>query len=379
MVYIRNDSNLNRDQKMKKIILVLITLTLVLSFTPAYAQETYSITLTLDQVYDVTPAHLEGWIIVGDEKISFGKFSVDDMMGEATMSFTVDMDISMADAIAITIEPEGDSDDMPSGIILISGELFNHAAKLSFPANFDEISGKYILATPSNGAETDENSGIWFLELPAPPIPGLILPELPSGWVYEGWIVYEGTPITSGRFTDTAAFDMFDGFSASMDYPPFPGEDYLINPPMGVSFPIDLSDGMSKAVISVEPDLMGVDPTGEGPFSIKPLIGDIPEGAQDHVNFDLLVNTASLPSGLALVSQDPMSLMSSIEALESQVSDFESEISDLENEKMMLEATIMDLESIDMPMIPLGSWQAVSALALVIGFAVGVAVIYMRK
>ena len=364
---------------MKKKIFVLLVLTLTLSVIPTYAQETYTVYLTLDQVYDVSRAHLEGWVIVGDEKISFGKFSVDNMMSGGAMSFSVDMDIAMADAIAITIEPEGDSDDMPSGIVLISGELSNHAAKLSFPVNFDESSGTYILATPSNGAETDENSGIWFLELPAPPIPGLVLPELPSGWVYEGWAVYEGAPITSGRFTDTADFDMFDDFSASMNYPPFPGEDYLENPPMGVSFPIDLGDGMSKAVISVEPDLMGVDPTGDGPFSIKPLIGDIPEGAQDHVNYDMQASTSTLPSGLALISRDPNSLMGTIEELESQVSGLESEVSDLTDEITMLEATIMDLEDMATPMVPFGSWQLVSALALVIGLAIGAAVIFIRK
>jgi hypothetical protein len=55
---------------MKKNILVLglIILTLAISVSPAYAEETYSITLTLDQVLDVSPAHLEGWIIMGDEK-----------------------------------------------------------------------------------------------------------------------------------------------------------------------------------------------------------------------------------------------------------------------------------------------------------------------
>jgi hypothetical protein len=290
----------------------------------------------------------------------------------------VDRDISMANAIAITIEPEGDMDDLPSGIILVSGELANHAAKLSFPANFDNISGKYILATPSNGPETDENSGIWFLELPEPS-PGLSLPMLPSGWVYEGWVVHEGIPITSGRFTDAAGFDMFDGFSASKTYPPFPGEDYLVSPPMGVSFPIDLDDGMSKAVISVEPDLMGVDPTGETPFSIKPLIGDIPEGAQDHVNYDMIASTASLPSGLALVNRDTMSLINTIEELELQKSDLESEISDLENKIAMLEADIMDLEDMDVSMTLLGSWQAVSALTFIVGLVLGVVIIYLRK
>jgi hypothetical protein len=157
-----------------------------------------------------------------------------------------------------------------------------------------------------------------------------MLPRLPSGWVYEGWVVYEGTPITSGRFVDVADFDMFDDYSVSTNYPPFPGEDYLMNPPMGVMFPIDLADGMSKAVISVEPNLMGVDPTGDKPFSIKPLLGNIPDGADDHVNFDMMANLAPLPSGLAVLSMDAMGLMRTIEELETQVLSLQSEISGLE-------------------------------------------------
>jgi hypothetical protein len=132
---------------------------------------------------------------------------------------------------------------------------------------------------------------------------------------------------------------------------------------MGLSFPIDLGDGMSKAVISVEPDLMGSDPTGEGPFSVKPLIGDIPEGAQDHVAYAMIVNMAALPSGLALVSPDSMDLVSTNDELQSQVMGLESKIADLENEIAMLEANIMDLEDMETPLIPFGSWQVISALA----------------
>ncbi|MBD3206378.1 hypothetical protein GF319_08545 [Candidatus Bathyarchaeota archaeon] len=353
------------------------------SIAPVYAQESHTVTITLDNVNDVSPAHLEGWIITGEQKTSFGKFSADDMMmgmmGSSTMSFTVDMDISMADSIAITIEPEGDIDDDPSGIILLSGQLTDQSAKLSFPVDFDMISGTYILATPSNGAMTDENSGIWFLELPEPPSQGLFLPELPSGWVYEGWVVHEGTPISSGRFSDVADFDLFNGYSASMNYPPFPGEDFLLDPPMGVSFPLDLGDGMSKAVISVEPDLMGVDPTGDGPFSVKPLIGDIPEDALDHTNYDLVAVDAALPSGLALVSRDTMSFMSRIEELEVQVSGLESEVTSLENEVVTLEAQLREQDDMDMPMVPLGSWRAVALVAFILGLALGVAIIYLRK
>lgn len=366
---------------MKKKILFLTILTLALTAIPAVsAQDTYKITLKLDNIPDVSPSHLEGWVIKGDDKYSFGVIDADDMMMDSMggMSYMLEMDISDADVIAITIEPEGDMDDVPSGIVLISGEVHDGSAELEFPVSFDDATGTYILATPSNGADTDENSGIWFLELPDPS-PGLSLPMLPSGWVYEGWVVYEGTPITSGRFTDVAAVDMFDGYSASTTYPPFPGEDYLINPPAELTFPIDLGDGMSKAVISVEPDLMGVDPTGDGPFAIKPLVGDIPAMAMDHVNYDMSLTMAPLPTGLAVIGMDSGMVMETMEMLEAQIESLQEEITSLENEITDLEATVADLEMMETPMAPLGSWQAISAVALIVGLAVGAAVINTRK
>ena len=76
----------------------------------------------------------------------------------------------------------------------------------------------------------------------------------------------------------------------------------MVNAPAGVMFPIDLADGESLAVISVEPYLDGDDPTGAAPFVLKPLIGNIPLDAQDHVNYDMDQNLGSIPSGTATIS-----------------------------------------------------------------------------
>ncbi|NIP37133.1 MAG: hypothetical protein GWN18_19335, partial [Thermoplasmata archaeon] len=60
--------------------------------------------------------------------------------------------------------------------------------------------GEYILATPSNGADTDELSGIWYLNRSTgTPVAGLDLPDLTgTDWIYEGWVVVDGVPVTSG-------------------------------------------------------------------------------------------------------------------------------------------------------------------------------------
>ena len=123
---------------------------------------------------------------------------------------------------------------------------------------------------------------------------GLDLPTLPAGWIYEGWTVIDGVPVTSGKFMDVADFDNFDGYSSQMyPGPPFPGEDYLMNAPSGLSFPTDISGGY--AVISVEP----YPDNGPEPFAIKPLIDMIPEDAMDHHAYMMDLNPGSFPTGMA--------------------------------------------------------------------------------
>ena len=261
------------------------------------APEANELVLTFDGLEPLEEGYYEGWAIFGEEKVSTGTFNMGD-----ELSFAAPENIGEADAIVITIEPEDDADPEPSGIVILQGDLSEGSADLEFPVDLSGASGSYILATPTNGPDTDENSGIWFLQLPEPPTPGLELPELPDGWVYEGWAVFEGTPLTSGKFTAVDEVDGFDGFSGVEPGPPFPGEDYLVNAPMGVTFPIDLGDGESLVVISIEPDMDGVDPTGEGPFQIKPLVGEVPAGAQDHENYPMILSLDSIPSGTATIA-----------------------------------------------------------------------------
>jgi hypothetical protein len=124
---------------------------------------------------------------------------------------------------------------------------------------------------------------------------GLDLPQLPAGWIYEGWTVIDGMPVTSGKFDITSGeVDMYDGYSSQENPgPPFPGEDYLMNAPRGLTFPTDISGGI--AVISVEP----YPDNSPEPFAIKPLAGMIPADAMDHYTYMMDLNAASFPSGMA--------------------------------------------------------------------------------
>lgn len=134
-----------------------------------------------------------------------------------------------------------------------------------------------------------------------------MLPPAPSGWAYQGWIVYQGVALTTGRFKKADQKDDSNEYSADQaEPPPFPGEDFLKDQPADLSFnfPLDLADGKSQVLITLEPDLAGVDPTGQNPFSIQPLSASIPSEAEDHKNYSLQLNLEdTFPTGTAQLSQ----------------------------------------------------------------------------
>ena len=244
----------------------------------------------------------EGWLIVSGSPVSTGTFTVDADGVQSENEFTVNIsDATNATKFVLSIEPASDSDPAPAATKILAGDFSGTSAELSIApvGDFSNASGKYILATPTNGMPNEENSGIWFLDLSngVPPTAGLTLPELPAGWKYEGWAVINGTPVTTGKFTNVAATDESDPFSGpepladvNDDDGFFPGEDFLFNAPSGLSFPTDLAGG--TAVISIEPD----PDNSPGPFTLKPLVHGIPADAVDHVTFDMDQNL-NFPTG----------------------------------------------------------------------------------
>ncbi len=243
----------------------------------------------------------EGWLIVGGSPITTGTFTVEDNGNLSNSSFTVDIsNLDNASAFVLTIEPSNDPDPEPSDVHILAGDLTNgvgilsvgHAAALG--DDYSTAAGGYILATPTNGTNNDENSGIWFLDPAAGPGVGLTLPTLPAGWKYEGWSVINGVAVSTGKFTALNTADEQATFSGPILGPPFPGEDFLVNAPTELTFPVDLSG--SKAVISIEPE-----PDNSGaPFLLKPLVGDVPANAADHTFYSMGQNLSSLPSGTVL-------------------------------------------------------------------------------
>lgn len=254
--------------------------------------------------------HYEGWAITPAGPVSTGKFNLG--AGGALVTpggaaipggaFSTDVDLDAATAIVITIEPAGDVDAVPATTKVLAGALAGRSAALGISAaqalstTFSTAAGKFILATPTDGPNTNETSGIWFLEMVnGSPMAGLSLPVLPAGWRYEGWVVMNGIPVTTGAFTAVMGADASAPFSGPQAGPPFPGEDYLMNAPAGLTFPRNLSG--STVVISVEP----VPDDSPAPFAIKPLAGTVPANAMSGTTYLLALNAMSFPTGTATV------------------------------------------------------------------------------
>lgn len=283
----------------------LLSIMLISQVSTSSAASSVELTLDFTNLADPGDDHYEGWLIVDGSAITTGKFDLDstgnivDLDGKTIDTFDLSLDLDKTTKFVLTLEPNGDTDDIPASVKPVAGDL--NTAKTSaalshnIGADFSSISGSYILATPTNGADTNENSGIWFLDPTGTEVvAGLDLPDLTNtDWVYEGWVVMNGTPVTTGTFDMVSQLDDSDPYSGIEAGPPFPGEDFLSNAPSGLSFPTDIAG--TTSVISVEPRV----DNSAAPFQFKPLIGAIAADVADHTLYDMEDKSSTLPTGTA--------------------------------------------------------------------------------
>ena len=281
---------------MKKITtLAIIAIGLVFTSCSNNDEETVkTITQSFQNLPDLGVNYVyEGWLIVGTEKISTGRFT--NTEGANYSSGLID--IVKADAATtyvLTIEPTSETGaDLlsPSGWIFSKGEFTNSTATPSTDDtlfagsnNLETATGNFFLKAPSVGTTGSDAYGIWFIDALPPTTGGFTnLPTLADGWVYEGWVVVPDasgtpTPVSTGRFTDpNAADESFFGAANTNEFkgpngvPPFPGEDFIVDPNSrypGVTFPIDLQN--ATVVVSIEPTTNdAATPFGLKPFVIK--------------------------------------------------------------------------------------------------------------
>ncbi|MGB5944359.1 MAG: anti-sigma factor [Leeuwenhoekiella sp.] len=239
----------------------------------------------------------EGWVIVNGAPVSTGTFTVNGTGQPSPASFNIlDETLDAATMFVVSIEPVPDPDPAPAATKVLAGPISNGSATLStgIVGDFSGSNGTFFLRTPTD--ETDGNNGndqygVWFGDPGMPPTANFSLPVLPAGWAYEGWVVGDSGPITTGTFTAFGMSDAAAPFSETAHAaPPIPGEDFFLNAPAGETFPLDVRG--RTVVISVEP----VPDDSPAPFAMKPLLGTSGD-ATAPATHALGTNLGSLPTG----------------------------------------------------------------------------------
>lgn len=236
----------------------------------------------------------EGWLIVGEEKISTGRFSNSEGASFTSNSLDI-LKVNAATMYVLTIESTNETgDDLanPSGWIFSKGAFSGSNATPSTDdalyaagTNLETATAQAFLKAPSVDMVGSDANGIWFINALPPTAGGFTnLPTLADGWIYEGWVVVNDTsgnptPVSTGRFSDPNAADVsFFGATNNNEFkgpngvPPFPGEDYIVDPNNrypNVDFPIDLTS--ATVVISIEPTTNDV----QAPFGLKPFVQEL--------------------------------------------------------------------------------------------------------
>lgn len=242
----------------------------------------------------------EAWIVVNGENVSLGKFTSLNFPRE----FKVELSkINEASAFKLSIEAGNDSSPAISNAVIVSGNFSGNAATVNMSnaiGNFDSISGNFVLETPTDNEGGVDNgndqAGIYFYD-PATNTAGLNLPSLPSGWEYNGWVIYNNTYLPTGSFRNPSGKDDFAPYSSQLNAAPnFPGEDFLNSAvaPAGVTFPADLRN--KGVFISIQPKVLN---TTE-PFFIQPLKGNSGEELSPTLINLNIINTASFPLGTVI-------------------------------------------------------------------------------
>ena len=259
--------------------------------------QTTLVTLSFENLEDLGANFVyEGWALINGAPVSTGTFTVDADGNLSQYTFAVEARTYQIEAVVLTIEPYPDPDPAPSATHILAGNVRGRHARLTagHPAalgdNFKTAAGSYILAVPSSSS-TPYTNGIWWLNPAAGPGPSLDLPELPAGWVYEGWVVGNGGPISTGTFTDVAAADSDAGgpYAGPDATPPFPGQDF-VNPPTNL---VNHTD-----VISIEP----YPDNSPAPFTFKPLVDTVEDPGAPGVAQSMQNNADSFPTGHAQLS-----------------------------------------------------------------------------
>lgn len=179
------------------------------------------------------------------------------LAGEPVLAFPVDAVPPPGTTFAVTVEEGLRAADARGERILLRG--VSAGADVTFePVLPDQDGDQRALLQVATDSAAPKTAGLWFATTTGDRSavrPGLRLPPAAAGFVYGGFVTTAGgTVLTTGSFTDPRAADNASSYSGQGRGLPLPGEDFLRNSPEGVTFPPNLADGRTEAIVALLPD-----------------------------------------------------------------------------------------------------------------------------
>jgi hypothetical protein len=245
----------------------------------------------------------------GDEiPISLGAFQVNEEGGvesldggPMTFELATPHDLNPVDVVITVRESKPDT---TIGSIFLGGDVVgdDNEGHTTLTTDYHDAvvgdirgaSGSCILATPSDGENTNETQGIWFAT-PAG-LPALNLPALGEGWSYDAYLLFGTKEISIGHFASANVEDSDGKGPEAGPLPGFttPGSDFLTSG-------LNLSLGGVSVLIALLPEEHGHEGLAAAPhgavFPFHVLELDIPVGTLPRTPLALEVATEPLPAG----------------------------------------------------------------------------------
>jgi hypothetical protein len=261
----------------------------------------------------------EAWLIAGTALEPWGSplvlFDVDeegrmvDPVADTVLAgpFQGRLDPPDVIGVAISLETSDTLLNYSSFTFILGGDLAQGSAALNtehwiaLNQSLASSSGRFVLGTPTDEDQENELGGVWFMDTGVVPTgPGLTLPQATLGWVYEGWVSVDGVELSTGKFLWPTGADSAAAYSGTVDAPAFPGEDFLVGAPSGLTFPPNLSG--AAVFVTLEP-WMEWDVDRDAPFPLRILEAQVPAEALPQTPYEMASLAGQLPSGTATVQE----------------------------------------------------------------------------
>lgn len=267
------------------------------------------LSLQLDNLPANTGDHYEIWLrnFEGGEQ-PLGYFKV--MDGGSLVTLTGDpftslslLDVPRSGAtLLVTVEPGDAPVAKRSERVVLQGSFKETSVALK--TVLPQIKGDQValLANPTL-LKSKGVAGLWFTKDANGIAPGLNLTKLPDGWKYGAFVVTDKKgKFFLGMFGDANKADEKSYFGGKKTGWSVPGEDFVANAPKGVKFPLELNDGKTQLLVSVEPDYREFSGNDVKPF--MPILQmRIPYNQISGTTFGLeIIKSETFPTGKGSVT-----------------------------------------------------------------------------